>query len=227
MAINVVCPGCHARFQVSDKFAGKKGPCPKCKAEITVPTKSEEIIIHGAEEFEGVKDSKGRSVLRPTSRTEVKVSPPVVVGIVGAAILVLVIAFLVRVSCEKKAPTVVLALGSVVLAPPLVLGGYTFLRDDELAPYRGVSLGIRVAICSVVYALLWGVFAVVVNVLSPGQVPQVWFLVFAVPPFMIAGATAGFASLDLDFGSGFFHYGLYLLVTALLRMVTGPPLWTV
>src|SRR6476661_3159539 len=30
MAIAVVCPSCHARFQVQDKFAGKEGPCPKC-----------------------------------------------------------------------------------------------------------------------------------------------------------------------------------------------------
>ena len=37
MPISVVCPGCKARFNVSDKFAGKKGPCPKCKTVLTVP----------------------------------------------------------------------------------------------------------------------------------------------------------------------------------------------
>ena len=34
MAIDVTCPSCHTRFQVSDKFAGKSGPCPKCKNTI-------------------------------------------------------------------------------------------------------------------------------------------------------------------------------------------------
>ncbi|MEC8508925.1 MAG: MJ0042-type zinc finger domain-containing protein, partial [Planctomycetota bacterium] len=34
MSIRVTCPGCHARFNVSDQFAGKSGPCPKCKKTI-------------------------------------------------------------------------------------------------------------------------------------------------------------------------------------------------
>ena len=37
----------------------------------------------------------------------------------------------------------------------------------------------------------------------------------------ILGALAALAALDLDFGSGFFHYGFYLLVTILLRRVGG------
>lgn len=37
MPILVTCPGCKAQFNVSDKFAGKQGPCPKCKAVISIP----------------------------------------------------------------------------------------------------------------------------------------------------------------------------------------------
>ena len=37
MPIQVICPGCHARFTVSDKFGGKEGPCPKCKQKIKIP----------------------------------------------------------------------------------------------------------------------------------------------------------------------------------------------
>lgn len=37
MPILVTCPGCKAQFNVSEKFAGKQGPCPKCKAVITIP----------------------------------------------------------------------------------------------------------------------------------------------------------------------------------------------
>src|SRR5690242_13692422 len=59
--IAVVCPSCHARFQVSEKFAGKEGPCPKCKQKITVPALGEEVKIHGPEEYEGAKDAKGHS----------------------------------------------------------------------------------------------------------------------------------------------------------------------
>src|SRR5262245_6594726 len=37
MPILVTCPGCKAQFNVGEKFAGKQGPCPKCKALITIP----------------------------------------------------------------------------------------------------------------------------------------------------------------------------------------------
>ena len=36
MPISVVCPGCKVRFNVNEKFAGKKGPCPKCKKYMLV-----------------------------------------------------------------------------------------------------------------------------------------------------------------------------------------------
>ncbi len=74
MPISVVCPSCQARFSVSEKFAGKQGPCPKCKKPITVPNApTEEVTIHAPEDFAGgattvAKDAKGRSVLKPISR---------------------------------------------------------------------------------------------------------------------------------------------------------------
>ena len=50
MAILVVCPGCTSRFTVSDQFAGRTGPCPKCKKPITVPTpEAQKVTIHEPE----------------------------------------------------------------------------------------------------------------------------------------------------------------------------------
>ena len=46
MAISVVCPSCQARFNVSDKFAGQTGPCPKCKNPIKIPKASGDVTIH-------------------------------------------------------------------------------------------------------------------------------------------------------------------------------------
>ena len=42
------------------------------------------------------------------------------------------------------------------------------------------------------------------------------------PPFLVVGASAALATLDLDFGSGFFHYCFYLFATVLLRWLAGP-----
>ena len=69
MPIQVTCPNCLKRFQVSDKFAGKQGPCPACKKTIRVPDASEAVTIHAPED-DGPKDSKGQSVLKPITRTD-------------------------------------------------------------------------------------------------------------------------------------------------------------
>ncbi len=222
MAINIICPGCHTRFKVSDKYAGMEGPCPKCKQTIKIPKKSEEVVIHAPEEYGGVKDSSGQSVLKPISRKDSKVAPAVIAIIAVGSLMALALAWLLgRAFREEGVPLFVTAAGSLLLAPGLVFAGYAFLRDPELQPHRGQTLYLRVAICSVVYAALWGVYAIVVAMLLPYDDPQVWHLVFLVPPMFLAGAMAAHVSFDIEYTSGLFHYGLYLLVTVGFRLVMG------
>lgn len=226
MAIAVVCPSCHARFQVNDKFAGKQGPCPKCKTPITVPALGDEVKIHAPEEYQGAKDAKGRSVLKPIARVETKVRPAVVAGVIGAIVLAFALAFVLRGSVDWKSTTgtIILALGAAVLAPPLVLGGYSFLRNQELEPYRGTAAIVRVAICSLVYVALWGAILGLKHLLAPDGSPEVWAYFVILGPPLGVGALAALATLDLDFGSGIFHYVLYLGTCILLRLTMKLPL---
>ncbi len=87
MAIQIICPGCHKRFKVSDKFAGKTGPCPQCKTSIKIPLKSEEVVVHAPEEF-GPKGDSGEAVLKPIARQETRLTAPMIAGIVGGILLV-------------------------------------------------------------------------------------------------------------------------------------------
>ncbi|NND99518.1 MAG: hypothetical protein HKN47_19560, partial [Pirellulaceae bacterium] len=73
MPIQVTCPKCLKRFQVSDKFAGKEGPCPNCKHVIKVPDASEEVVIHAPAD-DAPKDKSGKSVLKPITRQETDVT---------------------------------------------------------------------------------------------------------------------------------------------------------
>ncbi|MBN2269549.1 MAG: hypothetical protein JXN61_02985 [Sedimentisphaerales bacterium] len=41
MLIKFTCPHCKISLNVGSDFAGKKGVCPNCKKELTVPGKSE------------------------------------------------------------------------------------------------------------------------------------------------------------------------------------------
>ncbi len=216
MTINVVCPGCKKRFSVDDKFAGKQGPCPKCKTVITVPAKGEEVVVHEPEGF-GPKDKKGRAVLKPIARTDAKFSP-IMAAVAGvSSLLVLSLTWMLR----GQASTGLLALGALVLAPPVAWAGYGFLRDDEIEPFRRLELWIRLAICSLVYALLWGLVPLIAAYGLRLDELELVHMAFLVPVLIGLGAFTAYASLDFEFGMGALHYGFYLAVTVVLRLILG------
>jgi hypothetical protein len=219
MPIPVICPGCKKSFNVSDKFAGKQGPCPQCKTIIKVPEKIEEVVLHAPEGF-GPKDAKGRAVLKPIARKETKVSPLLTAIILVTSVVVLAVAWMFR-SPTGDVPVLLLVAGALALAPPLAWAGYTFLRDDELEPFRGKELWLRVAICSAVYAGLWGLVALITGYVLGGDQLEVIHMVFVAPVMVGIGAFAAFASLDFEFGVAAIHCSLYLLVTVVLRLILG------
>jgi predicted Zn finger-like uncharacterized protein len=220
MSILVVCPGCHTRFKVSDKFAGQRGGCPKCKTPIVVPRQEDVVKVHGGElHSTGGKDAGGQLVLKPIEREKTDLSPMVLWGALGATVFVFLLAFMVRLFDQPL--FAISAAGLLLVTPPLVFVGYWFLRDsDVLEPFSGKALWTRVGICSIIYAVMWAAYeplALLIG-LSPNEI---WTWIIVVTPFMAAGAFAAFATFDLDFGSAFFHYCLFLLVTVLLRMTMG------
>jgi hypothetical protein len=226
MAIDVTCPGCHTRFQVSEKFAGKQGPCPKCKKVITVPSKKDEVVIH-APEVSGPTDSKGQAVLKPISRKEVRLSTTQIAIIAASVLVVLIVAVVLRIQFQGKDSQelrVLTTLGAILLGPALAYAGYTFLRDDELEPYRGTQILLRALACGLVYAATWGIFWFVFLYLNNWKnVPAPsWQIMAVVVPVMVAiGAVAAQASLDFEIGTGALHYAMYLTSTVLLRLLLG------
>jgi hypothetical protein len=221
MAILVVCPGCKKRFDVHDRFAGKKGPCPKCKTIIQVPAKGEEVVVHVPQEF-GPKNASGRATLKPIARTETKISPLLTAAVIVASLATLLVAWWLR-SPKGDVSALWLTLGALVLAPPLAWAGYAFLRDDELEPYRGREVWLRVGICGLVYAALWGLVAIVSGYAFRGAPFEVTHMAFLIPAMVAIGAFAAWGSFELDFGVGALHYALYLGVTVLLRLIMGLP----
>jgi hypothetical protein len=219
MAIQVTCAGCKKTFNVDDKFAGKTGPCPNCKAKISVPEKKPEVVVHAPAEFSsGGKSVSGKILLKPIARKETRVKPVTWAIIGGVAVASIVYALVMRAVTTEPLHGILCGLGLLLVAPPLVIAAYTFLRDDELEPYRGNELLIRASICGAIYALLWGIFAYVKYQVGPIDVPY-WFLV--APPFFLIGGMAGKFSLDLETSNGFFHYAFYVAVTFLLGMIAG------
>jgi hypothetical protein len=223
MSIVVVCQACKTRFQVSEKFAGKQGPCPKCKAVITIPKLDEQVKIHEPEAFAGpggvaAKDAQGRSVLKPLARDKTKFQPVILVAAAAGTLVALIVAFLLR----GQEPSIwILGTGAFLLAPPIVLAGYTALRDAESEPYRGRALWIRVAVVAAVYAALWGIAALFSAIVFADAAPELWQLIPPTAIMIVGGTMAAMATLDLEPINAFFHYAFYLAATVLLRVIIG------
>jgi len=245
MPILVVCPSCKTSFKVSDQFAGKQGPCPKCKTPIRIPkaeaaspaaapaapgkqaakpdgkpgakqpvVAAEEITIHEAETV-GPKTSTGRPVIKPILRRETKVETVPVIIIAGGTLLAFAAAWLLRKPLTQQIG--LRAIGLLLISPPLTLGGYWFLRNDELEAYRGRSLLLRAALCALVYAALWGGYLL----LPADAAMAAWSWIYLGPPFFLIGAAVAYATLDLEVENAFFHYCFYVLVTMLLGYTAG------
>jgi hypothetical protein len=223
MPIQVVCPGCKKRFEVSDKFAGKQGPCPQCKTVIKVPEKTVEVKIHGPDTPTAPgKTPVGGVVFKPIARKYLNATPAMWFGILGGVAVVFLAALILGRghSPENPVSTVILALGAIILAPPLALAGYIFLRDPELEPYRGPTLWLRLGVVALVYAVLWGALGFLKPLWGIGPTAEIPLpaLVIIIPVLLGMGGLAAFAALELDYTTAVFHYALYLGITVLLRL---------
>jgi hypothetical protein len=231
MPIQVTCPGCLKRFSVADKHAGKQGPCPACKKPITIPKLEDQVVIHEAPPS-GPTDSKGRSVLKTFKKKDSKFSPLIAGVAVGVAVLAVVAAFLMKgVAHSDKLSVEVIALilagGAALLGPFIVAGGYLFLRDSELEPYRGTQLWLRALACGVAFAVAWLLFGFILSRLAtPEDIAKgllMWQLLVPLAVMFMVGLLAGYASLDLEPAGAIMLFALFFISTGLLRLVMDLP----
>ncbi len=230
MPILIICPGCKKQFQVSEKFAGKSGPCPQCKTVIKVPKKEDQVVVHTPEQFaSGGRGAGGKLALKPIARLEGRLRGRTMALIAAVAVLAWAVAWLggrKGLFVDRPAYSV---LGLLLISPPLVIGGYQFLSgSEELERYRGKKLYLRAGICALAYVGLWGLFLFVLGYVSPLiRDGEIWVWFFVAPPFFVVGSLAALAALDLDFSTGFFHYAFYVLVILLLRWAAEmPSVWS-
>ena len=224
MPISVICPGCKARFTVSDQFAGQTGPCPKCKKPIKIPEPAaQSVVIHEPERAAVTSAGTGRAPTAPLKRRDRPVRlTAFLITAAGAVAFMASAAALPMVfgpagSSDEGIPAWLLLLGSFTVAVPCVMLGYAAVRNRELEPYRGQHLIVRTLICSLVYASLWGLRGLI----PAEQTAEMWQWFTIAPLFDTAGALAALATLDLDWGTAAIHFSFYVLFTSLLRWLAG------
>lgn len=220
MPIRVTCTKCHTRFNVSDKFAGKEGPCPKCKTKIKVPDVSDEVVI-AAPKTSGPVDSTGKAILKPLRRKETKISSVQLTLILVSIVAFLAAAFVMRMMIEDKSefPIWLLGVSALLIAPPLVYVAYSFLREQDLDSFLGQELWARVGICSAVYALTWVAMPLAAFAFNDSY--EVGSYVTAGVAMLGIGGVTGMFCFDFDYLMGSVHYGLYLGICLLGRWLAG------
>ncbi|TWT59279.1 hypothetical protein [Allorhodopirellula solitaria] len=221
MSIQVTCPHCFKRFQVSDKFAGKSGPCPACKKSIKVPELTEQVVVHAPED-ESPKDSKGRSVLKPITAEDPVLTNRMLFMAAAGVVALFAVALAFRLT--GGTPLWGQLLGVVLLAPLLVRIGYTFVHDRELAPYTGVELRNRVLVCSALLVATWIVYAFVpAYVLDLESASEMSWTMAGITfcVMLVLGAFASVACFELEFPNGLAHAGFYYSVVIILALVAG------
>ena len=215
-SIRVTCPGCHTRFNVSEKFAGKEGPCPKCKKTITIPAKEEKVVIH--EQDKGPKDSSGKKLSKPIERAETNLSSVHLVLIIGCILLFFVVALMMRfMGLDKGSQNILLYVGALIVAIPAAYAAYTFLRNQDAGSFLGKELWARVGVCGLLYAASW-LFMPLFSYMFPGNEMGA---IFALGGMIAAGGAVGMLGLDLDYLMGILHYGMYLGCCLIGRLLVG------
>lgn len=220
MAIFVVCPGCRTRFTVSDKFAGKSGPCPKCKTIIQIPKLEEQVVIHEPEMFSsGGRGISGQLTLKPIARMERRFTPVMMLSIVGGVLVVFVATLVLGHVGVFRDNFWLQAIGLAVVTVPASAGAYEFLRNQEdLQPLRGRDLWIRAAICAGGYLLLWWGFNwLVANFVTE----ELWTWALVIPPVFAAGAFVGYLAFEIEFSAGLLHFAFFSLIAVILRWAAG------
>jgi predicted Zn finger-like uncharacterized protein len=224
MPLPVVCPSCKARFQVSEQYAGKQGPCPKCKTTITIPKLEEQVVIHAPEEFAGgattvAKDKKGRSVLKPIQRVKVPLKWLTVALWGGTFIGLLVAAAVIgRSMITPDNSFVWLTIGAILAAAWVVYPAYVVFRDRELEGFTGLELIGRLALVALIYVSMWGFLHLLKVYLIGADLELFQLLIFLPAPFLIAGISS-MAILDLEIPQGVMHFLLFVVLCMILRML--------
>ncbi len=217
MAILVVCPGCTSRFTVSDQFAGRTGPCPKCKKSITIPKPEAPAVTIHEPERPAAAGPGGKPLTVPFKSLDRPVSPlAFALGGAGAAAILLG-AWLFKATTGGLPPPWLMLTTAFVVALPCAAIGYAALRNRELEAFTGRGLWLRCLACAAVYAALWWV---------RGQLPaeatsEMWQWLYIAPAFVLPGALAALVAFELDWGTAAAHFSFYVLFTALLRWLVG------
>ena len=221
MAIDVICTGCHKRFQVSEEFAGRKGPCPECKTVIEIPKLEDIVVVHERETTKTGAPTKLNSIRRQgttVSKLELIIS-------LSAVALGLTIAIIGRftISEVSEAPGILIwGIAGCMFGIGTSLLGYIVLRNSELEIVNDRRTILKASGIGILYAILWRLQIIITDsalTMEDGIIlPGVIVLALALT------AIASFLPmvlLEFEFAQGLVHTSLFIAGLVAYSLILG------
>ena len=220
MAIDVICPGCHKRFQVSDQFAGQKGPCPGCKTIIQIPKLEDVVVVHERETTSSGAPAKLNSIRRQhttAGKSELLCAS-------GALLAGLLSTILVRFLSETKPNPgffTTLLIGSLLGSSTSLLGNIV-LRGQDNGSNNGRKTIVRACLVGVIYTVIWRMLVLLSDglLVEDGSVILPAVIILAIALTAISTFLPMFV-FDFEYQQGLVHVALFISSLAIYSLVLG------
>lgn len=226
MAIRVICPGCMTSFEVDDRFAGKKGPCPKCGHIIEIP--KEKLVIHAPDDItDGGKTRKnvGHDARPILQQRFTFTGGQVALGAAGVAAF-FAISYLVGLAHNGWVSLIVGTILALAIAFPIADFGYMITRDDndiDETMFKDVGERRRRSFyAALVFVGSWLVFETFLYFLGgSGLIPCLYLV-----PIAAIGSFGALIFFDCNFGKALLIYLIFAVVAIIGRGLIISDGWT-
>ena len=220
MAIDVICPGCHKRFQVSDQFAGQKGPCPGCKTIIQIPKLEDVVVVHERETTSSGAPAKLNSIRRQhttAGKSELLCAS-------GALLAGLLSTILVRFLSETEPNPgffTTLLIGSLLGSSTSLLGNIVLRGQDNGSNYGRKTI-VRACLVGVIYTVIWRMLVLISDglLVEDGSVILPAVIILAIALTAISTFLPMFV-FDFEYQQGLVHVALFISSLAIYSLVLG------
>ncbi len=223
MAIRVICPGCMTSFEVDDRFAGKKGPCPKCGHIIEIP--KIQVVVHAPDE--AVVNGKRQKVLghdaRPIEQKRFTFTGGQTALGICAALGFFALTYVVGLAHNGWVSLIVGALLGFAIAFPIADVGYMLIRDEnDLEMQEGPERRRNALFTALVFGGSWLIFEAFIFFLGGTGVLACLFLI----PCAAVGAFGAVIFFDCNFGRALLVYLIFMFAAIIGRGLIVEKGWT-
>ena len=223
MAIDVICPGCFKRFQVSDQFAGRTGPCPGCKTVISIPTLEDQVVIEEPVHKPGAPGAHTKidGIARRVGffgRFEVIT----LCSLFAAAAVIAILSNILQgdpVGVLNATSGFFFALGLVLVSLASSVLGYGVLKDSEVEAFDRRSTIIRSAITAIIYCLIASVFVAAALLFDHHKDPRTLILTIVGAACFVIASFAPMVLYEMELIQGALHVAVMICMASLFCLL--------